>query len=163
MAIVVRKLDVSDWELVRDVRLRALLDTPGAFYKTYAEESAYGEERWRSWFAAGRAIFAAELDGAPVGLIAGIPAGEDERDDEVVMMVSMWVEPARRGDGVAKELTDALVGWARGYGYPRMVLWVYDGNPRAAAFYRRYGFTGTGRTETFDNDPRKISLMTMDL
>ena len=44
-----------------------------------------------------------------------------------------------------------------------MVLWVYDVNPRAAAFYRRYGFTGTGRTEVFEKDARRLHLMTLDL
>jgi ribosomal protein S18 acetylase RimI-like enzyme len=40
---------------------------------------------------------------------------------------------------------------------------VYDVNPRAAAFYRRYGFVPTGRAETFHDDPRVLRLLTLDL
>jgi ribosomal protein S18 acetylase RimI-like enzyme len=40
---------------------------------------------------------------------------------------------------------------------------VYDAAPRAAAFYRRVGFTPTGRVEVFRNDGRPLTLMSMAL
>ena len=43
------------------------------------------------------------------------------------------------------------------------MLWVYDAAPRAAAFYRRSGFTPTGRTEVFRDDGRPLHLMSMQL
>jgi len=163
MTSMVRKLDVADWEQLRDVRLRALQDAPESFYRSYAEESAYDEARWRDWLRDGHGLFVAERGGGPGGMIGGIPAGEDEGDPRAAMMVAMWVDPTARGVGVAEELTDTLVGWARAEGYPRLVLWVYDENPRAGAFYRRYGFLHTDRTETFGEVPRKLHGMTLDL
>jgi GNAT superfamily N-acetyltransferase len=162
-AVSVRQLGVADWERLRDVRLRALVDSPSSYYGTYDDEVRSDRSRWERWLSPPSAIFIAERNDEVVGVIGAIPAGEDEGDTDAVMMVAMWVDPVARGNGIAEALTDALIGWARVEGYPRMVLWVYDVNPRAAAFYRRYGFADTGRTEVFDKDPRELHLMTLTL
>jgi hypothetical protein len=39
----------EDWEAIRDVRLRALLDAPDAFGSTYKAERGKAEPEWRSW------------------------------------------------------------------------------------------------------------------
>ena len=161
--VAVRRLGVADWRQLRDVRLRALLDSPSAFYSTYEDAVGHEPARWQSWLEPPKTVFVAELDGRVIGMIGAIPAGELEQAPDAVMMVGMWVDPVARGNGAAEALTGALIGWARGSGRPRMVLWVYDVNPRAAAFYRRYGFEPTGRTEVFHRDPRKAQLMTMTL
>lgn len=159
----VRQLGVADWEELRDVRLRALQDTPSAYLGKYADEVTSGPDRWRNWLGPDNVIFVAESNESVIGMIGGVPTSEDEGDPDAVMMVAMWVAPEARGIGVAEALTDALIGWARDRGNPRMVLWVYDVNPRAAAFYRRYGFKATGRTDYFRGDPRQLHLMTLDL
>lgn len=161
--VAVRQLGVADWERLRDVRLRALLDSPSSFFSTYEDTVHQEPQRWQNWTEPPNAVFLADRGGRDVGMIAAIPAGEDEQTPGATMMVAMWVDPVARGNGVAEALTGALIGWARESGYPRMVLWVYDVNPRAAAFYRRYGFEPTGRTEVFGDDPRKLHLMTMTL
>jgi GNAT superfamily N-acetyltransferase len=161
--VSVRQLRVADWEGLRDVRLRALIESPSSYYGTYDDEVRSDRSRWERWLSPPSAIFVAERDDDVVGMIGGIPAGEDEGDADAMMMVAMWVDPVARGNGIAEALTDSLIGWARDEGYPRMVLWVYDVNPRAAAFYRRYGFADTGRTEVFEKDPRELHLMTLTL
>jgi GNAT superfamily N-acetyltransferase len=164
MAVTVRKLDVNDWKTLREIRLRALLDAPEAFHRTYEEEAALEEDRWRGRLASTEHVsLLAELDGRPVGLVGGGPAGEDERDPEAAFMVAMWVDPDSRGQGVAERLTTALADWSREQGYHRLVLWVYDAAPRAAAFYRKAGFEPTGRTEVFRDDGRPLSLMSITL
>jgi GNAT superfamily N-acetyltransferase len=164
MAVAVRKLSADDWKDLREIRLRALLDAPEAFFRTYEEEAAYDEDRWRGRLASTEHVsLLAELDGRPVGVVGGGPASSDERDPAAVLMVSMWVKPASRGHGIAEALSDALADWSRAEGYERLLLWVYDAAPRAAAFYRRAGFTPTGRTEVFRDDGRPLHLMSMQL
>ena len=164
VTVTVRKLEVDDWKTLREIRLRALLDAPESFYSTYEDALALDEDGWRGRLAAGdRVTLLAEVEGRSVGMIVGAPAGEDERVDDAAMMLSMWVEPESRGQGVADALVAALVGWSRQQGYERLVLWVYDAAPRAAAFYRRAGFVSTGRVEVFNEDGRPLTLMSTEL
>jgi hypothetical protein len=45
--ITVRGLDESEWSVYRDVRLRALAESPGSFTATLAEEADRDEQFWR--------------------------------------------------------------------------------------------------------------------
>jgi hypothetical protein len=45
--ITVRGLDESEWSVYRDVRLRALAESPGSFTATLAEEDDRDEQFWR--------------------------------------------------------------------------------------------------------------------
>jgi hypothetical protein len=64
MATTVRRLGVDDWKLGREIRLRALLDAPEAFYRSYDEEAALDEDTWRGRLETpGRVSLLAELDG----------------------------------------------------------------------------------------------------
>ena len=40
----------------------------------------------------------------------------------------------------------------------RLHLYVHEHNPRAHAFYRRYGFTETGATMPYDLDPGQVEI-----
>jgi GNAT superfamily N-acetyltransferase len=164
MTVRVRALAPDDWKTLREIRLRALLDAPESFYGTYEQSAGLTEDDWRSRLAGqDRVILLAELDDRAVGMISGAPTSEDERDPRAALMLSMWVEPESRGQGVADALTQALLEWSRGQGYERLLLWVYDAAPRAAAFYRRAGFVPTGRVEVFHDPSRPLTLMSQTL
>jgi GNAT superfamily N-acetyltransferase len=85
-----------------------------------------------------------------VGLAVGIP---DPDQDDARMLVGMWVDPARRGDGTAAALVDAVAGWACGDGGRALTLWVVDGNERARRFYEHAGFVATGERAALPTDP----------
>lgn len=80
----------------------------------------------------------AEYEGKTAGMVSG--TAPDERG--TVELISMWVAPFGRGQGVADALVEAVVEWARGRGAARVGLLVYETNGRAAALYRRHGFVG---------------------
>ena len=46
-AVTVRVLGGDDWSRWRELRLRALQDSPSAFGSTYAQELAHEEADWR--------------------------------------------------------------------------------------------------------------------
>jgi len=54
---------------------------------------------------------------------------------------------------VSASLIDAVRGWAKSRGVAALKLMVTSENNRAIAFYERYGFVKTGRTEPYPNDP----------
>ena len=161
MVARVRRLDADDWRMWRSVRLEALRESPKSFGGSHAEEADLDESYWRGLFSPSTALFQAQIDTDAVGLAVGIASRPDDVDPEAAHLGSMWVAPAARGMGVADLLVTAVVGWARETGHPRVVLWVFDDSPRAAAFYRRAGFNETGRTRTADTHSRTLRLLSM--
>ena len=165
-----RRAVSDDWAELREVRLAALRDAPYAFASTYAGSVGYDEAHWRTRIAASApflawseqaaggladpAALAGTADpayGRPIGLAIGI-ADEEEPADER-HLISMWVDPAARGTGVAAALVDAVRGWAAAEGAVALNLWVVDGNEPAARFYTRLGFTDTGVRQLYPRDP----------
>jgi len=142
--IEIRQIDPDDWKLLRATRLAALQDAPEAFESTYEGSLAFGEEEWRR--RAGRhPVFLAFTGEEPVGIAVGLHdegTRPDSRD-----LVSMWVSPAVRGQGVAGRLIDAIVNWARADGARELHLWVVVGNAAARAAYDRAGFIATGEQQ----------------
>jgi GNAT superfamily N-acetyltransferase len=139
--VLTRPLTSDEWQLKRDLRLAALLDSPAAFASGHAREAGRGEAQWRDWPWHGSAF--AAFDGAdPVGIAC---AWVTPAEPGVTHLISMWVSPAARGRGVAGRLVAAVGGWARERGAGRVELEVAAGNEPALRAYARSGFTATAR------------------
>lgn len=137
----------------KEVRLRALLDTPTAFGSTYARESEFSDAEWTQrimrWNGE-RGIGFLAIDG---GIGCGIAGSMLDDDDATrATLVSMWTAPTHRRQGVARRLVDEVVAWARSRDVGAMRLMVTSSNEAAMAFYEQLGFARTGRTEPYPND-----------
>ncbi|MGD0445403.1 MAG: GNAT family N-acetyltransferase [Edaphobacter sp.] len=138
------------------VRLRALQDTPSAFGSTYARESQFTDADWQQRAAnlcTPRSIgyLAHEEDycGIAVSFL-------NEKNPQHAELRSMWVAPEQRRTGTGRLLVDAIESWARSCGAHTFQLMVTSGNLAAISFYQRLGFTPTGHTEPYPNDPALI-------
>jgi GNAT superfamily N-acetyltransferase len=172
--VQIRPLRPAQWEAVREARLRALAESPGAFAATLEQERAYGEERWRQRLAdaAYFAAWAGDADGAPprlTGMVATFPE-EASRPGPAAPaacwhLVAMWVSPDCRGQGIADRLVEAVCDLARARGAARVALWVADANLRARAAYQRLGFAFSGERGLLrDDEPDSgEARMTRDL
>ncbi len=130
----------EDWALVRDVRLRALEDSPDAFGVLLAQALAHPERLWRERLSGpGRTLLAVE-DGRGVAMGGGFPAPDDEA---VLWIWGMWTDPVVRGRGVGRRILEELVAWAQGAGRTPY-LHVTEGNDGARALYVSCGFAPTG-------------------
>lgn len=142
----------DDWEVVRQVRLAALADTPDAFGATLEEERDQPESWWRERLDPGRpgTTLLATLDDAgttrPVGMTVVTSSFDGPPSEAGIYAV--WVDPAARGRGVGDALIEAAVTHARHRGYQRVILNVGDFNKVAQALYARHGFVRTGHTTT---------------
>lgn len=150
MSLAIRRIRADDADLLRQVRLAALADTPSAFAKTHEEEAAYDGAEWErraaDWAVGDAGVtFFAELDGPVVGLVGGHRATPGQTE-----LVSMWVAPQARGHGVGQALIDAVVAWATG---DPVELWVTHGNDPAIALYERAGFAVTDDVQPLPSDP----------
>jgi GNAT superfamily N-acetyltransferase len=69
----------------------------------------------------------------------------------------VYAHPSVWGRGLAATLMDTVWDRLVDAGYPRVRVWTLAGSNRARAFYRRFGFTETGRTrETDYGDGRPV-------
>jgi GNAT superfamily N-acetyltransferase len=147
--IVVREVSPDDWELLRDVRLTALLDAPYAFGSSYAREAPFTREQWLARINDRSVTFFAHLPQAPepVGL-AGVYV-----EDGIPDLVSMWVRPSARGNRVGEALVTAAADWVRSREHDALFLWVTESNTPARTLYERCGFALTGDTQPLPSDP----------
>jgi uncharacterized protein YcaQ len=67
--ISVRVLDESEWSLYRDIRLRALAESPGSFTATLADEADRDEQFWRDRMTRSYRLLA-ERDQLPQGIVS---------------------------------------------------------------------------------------------
>lgn len=141
----------EDWERVREIRLRALEDSPTAFASRLEEERHRPEAFWRERLEGpGSATFLAIEGEAAVGLVSVFFT-----DDEpaTAHLVSMWVEPEHRRCGVGRLLVEAVLGWARDERAERVILWVTETNEAARQLYLGTGFVETGARQPLPSDP----------
>jgi ribosomal protein S18 acetylase RimI-like enzyme len=140
----IRTLSSEDWAVWRGLRLAALSEAPDAFGTTLADWQGDGdrEQRWRDRLEIpGSHNVVAVLDGVPMGMASGVPAGSVGSVD----IISLWVDPAARGQGVADRLIEEIEAWAvRACRARTLRLEVTPGNVAAIALYRRHGFADTG-------------------
>jgi GNAT superfamily N-acetyltransferase len=151
--IAIRRINADEWRALRVTRLAALQDAPEAFESTYGGTVGRTEAQWRDWTEQ-LATFLA-FDGVdPIGMAAGYRADEvasGSRD-----LISMWVSPTARGQGVAGRLIDAVAGWAREDGADELHLWVVIGNTAARAAYDRAGFVATDEQQPVKGDDHRV-------
>jgi GNAT superfamily N-acetyltransferase len=135
-----RRAELGDEAILRELRLEALREAPEAFGSTYEWEVARTPLDWQRWMSPGVTfiLYAAE---EARGMVAGL---RDETDPAVVHLMAMWVHPNIRGSGGADELVSTVVGWAKSEGATFVRLKVIQGNDRARHFYARMGFCPTG-------------------
>lgn len=150
----VRQLTPDDVPVLREIRLRALADTPENFGSLVAVERAKPDDDWRAWLR-DRAWFAAfsddsgDSDDTAVALVCGWPAEPEW------LVYSMWVAPQARGRGVAADLIGAVREAAEEAGAEAIGLHVFAGNDRARRVYERLGFVLTGESEVITGKGRR--------
>ena len=138
VAVVVRPVAAGDAAALREVRLRALRDSPAAFTQPLAVAEAEPPERWDDRVdaaARGDARWLVAVDGTGrfVGLAGGIPL------DGRIRVISVWVDPAHRGAGAGTELVRSIADWARARSLDCQIE-VAPGNGDALRLYLRLGF-----------------------
>ena len=137
MTTQVTRLTESDWRVFAGVRLRALTDSLGENDPQYRKEVTFTAAQWRRRLR-DHAQFAALLGNRPIGLI-----GAQQENPESVYLYSLWLDPAARGQGLARSLVAAAVDWARDRRARTVTLRVAADNAPARGVYESLGFTAS--------------------
>ena len=135
MTARVARLSESDWRVFAVIRLRALTDSLGESDPQYRKEVTFTAAQWRRRLR-DHAQFAALIGDRPVGLI-----GAQQENPDSVYLYSLWLDPAARGQGLARPLVAAAVNWARDQRVRTVTLRVAADNIAARGVYESLGFT----------------------
>jgi GNAT superfamily N-acetyltransferase len=139
--IRVRVLDEDEWPTYRDVRLRALRESPEAFVASAEEEASFDDEVWRQRMDRSRRLLAE--DGDDVVGVVSVGTGHRTNIPGAGELFGLWVDPPRRGTGVARRLMEEAAAVGRDVGLRQLVYWVGTDNGRAVAFASSFGFRPT--------------------
>jgi ribosomal protein S18 acetylase RimI-like enzyme len=157
--IAIEPITPLNASLFKAVRLRALQDAPLAFSSTYAKEFQLTDSDWMKrverWNGETGAGFLAMEEDTACGIVGSFL---DQKDATRAELVSMWTAPSHRQRGVGHLLVDSGSNWAKGRNARILLLMVTGNNESAIRFYERLGFTRTGRTEPYPNDPTVIEF-----
>jgi len=147
----IRTFAPHEWGTYRDLRLRALADSPDAFGRTLAEEQVRSDAEWSSRLASGadpswELPLVAEVDREPIGLAW---ARIDRSNPDVANLYQMWVTPSHRRLGAGQLLLEAAIAWARARNASYLDLGVTCGDCPAMRLYARAGFEPVGEPQRF--------------
>ncbi|HYL86828.1 MAG TPA: GNAT family N-acetyltransferase [Candidatus Angelobacter sp.] len=141
------------------VRLRALQDNPLAFSATYANESQLTDSEWlartQRWNGEKGIGFLAMDDATACGIAGSFL---DQNDATRAQLISMWTAPTHRRRGAGRLLVNEVLHWARSRNARTLLLLVTSHNEPAIRFYEQLGFTRTGRTQPYPNDPAVLEF-----
>ena len=138
----VQRLTPKDWPVLKATRLAALQEAPQAFTSRYEVEAAKPDAAWQQMAAANAsdetsAGFLAYDGVNPVGLLAAL---WQDKAQGLVRLVSLWVAPSARRHGVASQLLEHALGWARAVGALACEAEATEENHSAEVLYWRQGF-----------------------
>jgi ribosomal protein S18 acetylase RimI-like enzyme len=128
---------------MKELRLEALRNDPGAFGSTYEGTLQRPDNWWKERLEAAeldpsRTMLFAEEEGRLVGMAGAYP----EEDLQNVDIVSMYVSPAFRRRGIARELLDRVIAKQEG----NVCLCVNQDQVAARKLYESYGFVTIAET-----------------
>jgi ribosomal protein S18 acetylase RimI-like enzyme len=145
VSVEIRAATEEDWRRVRDLRLRALEDSPDAFGSTLEAERTHAEADWLGWISGWEGTENRCAIAVAAGVWVGMAVGSQVRVEPHAHLYGMWVEPRSRRSGLGARLVEAVVAWAEARGASALELDVTETNHEALAFYERCGFADAGR------------------
>jgi len=152
MTAQIVRLNQGEGERWRSIRLQALAESPHAFGTTYSEAAQWDVARWKAQVIE-FATFVAVVDGIDVGVARGAThRGTRE-------LISLWVAPAARRQGIGARLIESVVAWAKATGATALALDVVVTNRSAISLYEQMGFQRLDRDSVGERAPNEIRLV----
>ncbi|SRR6266481_4172024 len=144
----IRLLDAADRAAFRGLRLAALGSDPDSFMMTMAEERLVPRlmvERYLDEPTGGSFFLGAFDQGALCGMVGAV-AGNHAKRRHVTEILSLYVQPQWRGQGLGRQLLRAALNriFAETT-IDRVKLSVVAGNQTALSLYASFGFVEHGR------------------
>ncbi len=154
-------LGSDEWHVLRDVKLRALQESPDVFEEHLSEVLAWDSVRWRRHVSQSgdelKRIFVARVGKRHAGMVY---VASDKRSSGTGYIGSMWVAPHARGAGIGSRLLETALSQIQSWGLHRARLCVAEGDTSAISLYRRAGFSETGVSKPL---PSQCSITVIEM
>ncbi len=143
------KLDPARWQAYKQLRLESLVVEPTAFLGTVQEEDAYPDTEWQERLTVSQQpnknfMLFAEKQGAIVGMIV-VLCDNREKVKHIARLVSFYVTPAERNQGIGKALINAALDVIQERKYiTKVSLDVTVTQTRTIKLYQKVGFVTVG-------------------
>jgi RimJ/RimL family protein N-acetyltransferase len=139
LVYVLRQLEASDWQLLKDMRLEALVKEPRVFSGALEEESQRSDSVWQERVTAkDKAYFCLfSPDGECVGL-TGVLKHKDQ--DDAVVFLATYIRKEHRGLGLSALFYKSRINWAKRNNFKKAVISFRDDNFASKAAGERAGF-----------------------
>lgn len=165
-SVSVRRAEAGDAEEIARVHVGSW---QGAYRGLVSDEvldglSIEGRTRqWREWLAPGgeRALtLVASRGGQIVGFVTlAVQSRDDDEPTGVGEVPALYVLPSAWGAGVGGALMAASVRELREAGCSQAILWMLEGNDRAAGFYEGQGWRADGGRRGSQYYPEDVDLV----
>ncbi len=149
----VEAITPEQWERLRELRLRALHESPEWFAARVEVEELKREVEWQDLCRA-ESWRAFVLDGSDIALM-GVSVAEPIRGCDC-WLFSCWVEPKFRGTGIIDLMIKELDLICLENGWKKQGLGVWPENIRAIRAYERLGFRKAGEPRKSRSRPDQL-------
>jgi GNAT superfamily N-acetyltransferase len=141
----IRRLEISDAPVYRELRLRGLRDHPDAFTSSFEEENvrSAAETEKRLSPTSDTVMWGAFVEGTLAGVV-GMTRETRLKNRHKATLVAMYVAPEYGGQGLGLALVQTVIQAAKAAKVELLILTVTDTNRQAAALYARAGFASFG-------------------
>jgi GNAT superfamily N-acetyltransferase len=139
---VIRPATVADADAVSAVQRRAWAHAYADILDVEDLSPAIGEPaRWREALAEeDMPTWVWDQDGRIAAFAAAGRSRDGDAGADVGEVYAIYVDPPAQGAGVGGALLAHAVGWLRDAGFRAAVLWTFEANGPARAFYERHGW-----------------------
>ena len=141
MPVTIRAATAADSGAICEIHNQGIVDRVATLDTTL--RTLDGTREWLAARGPRHPVVVAELDGSVVGW-GSLNTFNARAAYDHVADFSLYVERARRGEGIGRQLLGALVDRARAIRYHKMVLAALASNAAGVALYTRAGFTHVG-------------------
>ena len=163
--MTIQRLPPERWEEYRAIRLEALRVEPSAFGSTYEGMAAKPDSYWIGRLEASAKdptspMLFAFMEASCVGMVAASPA----ELPGIANLISMYVSPGVRGQGVGRSLAVSLIEELQALGtIAEVQLLVNDSQIAAKSLYLAVGFQEVAAEELARPDGSRYIQRTMSL
>lgn len=164
------QLPIENWQEYKDLRLLALQTDPQAFDEPYSRPSLWDDEKWQRRLREANegktsCMLFARLERKLIGMV-GFYRNEDDLASHTAQIWGVYVDPQKRGQGVAKSLfTEILKVLTNNPDIATVKLQVNTDQPIAKKLYESFGFTvtTTSQIQLGDSQTHQVSIMTKQI